>query len=333
MQNPGEGFIVLIIMKRTIAFLAILFLGSVSVFAETSAPRATAKPADRFENPLLEDVVQMTRAQLPESSILAFVRSRRSRLETGVTANDVIRLHRAGVSDSVVAYIARATGIKDGASSWRDRGRERSGESRADSDHGRDGDREHAEADRDRDRDTDREIDHRSDRDRDHVTDRERDREGSDADREGVVAYDGPGDRDGYDDGEIHVYGRPYGAVYDSWPGWWDYPYWWGISPYWGTGFFYRGGGGFRGGHGWGGGWHRGDGGGWHRGDRGGHRGGSSNDGAGRSGGSSGGSHPGGPQGGGSHGGGSHGGGSHGGGSHGGGGGHSSGGHGGGVRH
>ncbi|MEP6801931.1 MAG: hypothetical protein ABJC07_08345 [Acidobacteriota bacterium] len=292
-------------MKRNLAFLALLLLGSATAFAETRNPQTAAKPAAGFENSLLEDVVRMTRAQLPESSIIAFVRSRRSRLETDVTASDLIRLHGAGVSDNVVSYIARVTGIEERSSSWRNRERSSEGQ--------RGWDREREE-DRDRDRDRDRDMD--------------RDHQDSDVDRDGVVAYDGPGSRDDSDDGDIEAYARPYRSVYDSWPGWWDYPYWWGISPYWGSDFFYGGGGRFHGGHGRDRGWHRGDGGDRHRGDGGDrHRGdggdrhrGSSGEGPSRSGAPYGGSHGGSPHGGSSHGGSSHSGGSHGGGSHGGGG-------------
>ncbi|MEO8189464.1 MAG: hypothetical protein ABI682_03905, partial [Acidobacteriota bacterium] len=173
-------------MKRTIAFLALLLLGSVSVFADTPAPRSTAKTEDRFENSLLEDVVQMTRAKLPESSIIAFVRSRRSRLDTDVTAADLIRLHAAGVSDGVVAYIARVTRLDDRTSSWRDRDRERSSEGPRRWDRNRDRD---ADRDRDMDRDRDRDDDRDSDMDVDGG------RHDADGDRDGVVAYDGPGDR------------------------------------------------------------------------------------------------------------------------------------------
>ncbi len=264
-------------MKPNLAFLAILFLGSVPAFADTRPPQTAAKPAEKFDNPLLEDVVQMTRAQLPESSILAFVRARRSRLDVDVTAADLIRLHRAGVSDHVIAYIARITGIEDRSSrDDRDRSRYR---------------------DRDRDRDGDR------DRDRDRDRDIDRDRDGKDGDADGVIAYDGPRDRD--DDGEIEAYGRPWRSVYDSWPGWWDYPYWWGVSPWWGSEIIFRGGGRFHGGRGRDHGW-RNDG------DRGRWSGGSSHDGASRG---WGGSRGGGSRGGGSHGG-SHSGGSHGGGGH-----------------
>ena len=69
----------------------------------------------------------MTHAQLPESSILAFLHSRRSRLSYDVHAQDLIRLHRAGVSERVIDYIAGIAGI-DEEGRYYDRDRDRYGE-------------------------------------------------------------------------------------------------------------------------------------------------------------------------------------------------------------
>ena len=93
-------------MKRTLAFFASLFLGTVAVFGQTPS-------GERFENRLLEDVVRMTAAELSDATIVAYVRARRSRLDDDVTADDLIRLRRTGVSEKVVAAIARLSGISD----------------------------------------------------------------------------------------------------------------------------------------------------------------------------------------------------------------------------
>ena len=101
-------------MKRTVAIVTILLLGALTAVAE-SAPR----PAKRFSNRLLEDVVQMTRAGLSDATIVAYVKSRSSRFDGDVTADDLIRLQRAGVSETVVRYIASVAGV-DNAPGRRD---------------------------------------------------------------------------------------------------------------------------------------------------------------------------------------------------------------------
>jgi hypothetical protein len=95
-------------MKRNLVLSAVL------LFVALNALGQSRRPA-RFANALLDDVVQMSRAQLPEATILAFVRARQARLETDVTADDLIRLHRAGVSDRVVGYIAGISGLENSA--------------------------------------------------------------------------------------------------------------------------------------------------------------------------------------------------------------------------
>ena len=92
-------------MRRVAALFAILSLVSL---ASVAAPRQ-----ERFANPLLDDVVEMTRAEVPDATILAFLRARRARLDSDVSAQDLIRLHRAGVHDEVVAYIAGQAGLEE----------------------------------------------------------------------------------------------------------------------------------------------------------------------------------------------------------------------------
>jgi hypothetical protein len=94
-------------MKRALAFFAILLLGAAAAPAEPGAQH-------RFSNRLLNDVVEMTRAGLSDETIVAFVASRRARLDADVSAQDLIRLRQAGVSESVVRAIAGASGVLDG---------------------------------------------------------------------------------------------------------------------------------------------------------------------------------------------------------------------------
>jgi hypothetical protein len=96
----------MITMKRTLALSIAFLLASVVLLAEPASPR-------RYSNRLMNDVVQMTRAGLSDSTIIAYVKARRSRL-ADVSADDLISLRQAGVSEPVVAYIAGAVGIEGG---------------------------------------------------------------------------------------------------------------------------------------------------------------------------------------------------------------------------
>src|SRR6266496_3999351 len=104
--KQGTSLVALDTMKRN------LVLSGVLLFVALNALGQSRQQA-RFANPLLDDVVEMSRAQLPEATILAFLRARQARLETDVTADDLIRLHRAGVSDRVVESIASISGLEN----------------------------------------------------------------------------------------------------------------------------------------------------------------------------------------------------------------------------
>lgn len=92
-------------MKRAAVLAAILLSGSLAAFADTRSDPP-------FANPLLDDVVEMTRADIPDTTILAFLRVRRARLEADVTAEDLIALRRAGVHAEIVEYIARQSAVE-----------------------------------------------------------------------------------------------------------------------------------------------------------------------------------------------------------------------------
>ena len=112
-ENKGDAEGVLMdTMKRALAFSAILLLVAAAASAQTTRPR-------RFSNSLLNDVVEMTRASLPDETIIAYVKARRARLDGDVSAEDLIRLRQAGVSDAVVRSIAGVVGPA-GPSSGRD---------------------------------------------------------------------------------------------------------------------------------------------------------------------------------------------------------------------
>src|SRR6266545_3524990 len=96
-------------MKHALAFSAILLLGASLMSAE---PR----PTRRFSNRLFTDVVEMTRAGLSDATIVAYVKARSSRLDSDVSAEDLIHLRQAGVSEPVVATIAGIAGLDGGPS-------------------------------------------------------------------------------------------------------------------------------------------------------------------------------------------------------------------------
>ena len=96
-------------MKRALLLSAVLLLSASAAFAE---PRASS----RFSNRLFNDVVEMTRAGLSDETIVAYVKARRSRLDSDVNADDLIRLRQAGVSEAVVGTIAGITGLDSGPS-------------------------------------------------------------------------------------------------------------------------------------------------------------------------------------------------------------------------
>ncbi len=97
-------------IKRSLVFSAV-FLMSALTFAQPAPRRET-----RFANRLLDDVVEMTRAGLADETIVAYVEARRSRLDSDMTAEDLIQLRRAGVSERVVRSIAGLTGLPDDGS-------------------------------------------------------------------------------------------------------------------------------------------------------------------------------------------------------------------------
>jgi hypothetical protein len=104
-SEPNAGSVLIVIMKRVVVLGALCLLGSLAVLGESRPPR-------RFANPLLDDVVDMTRAEIPDATILAFLRVRRTRLENDVTAQDLIQLRREGVADEIIQYVASQSGVE-----------------------------------------------------------------------------------------------------------------------------------------------------------------------------------------------------------------------------
>jgi len=90
-------------MKRSVALLVISIFVSAFAFAQgESSPT-------RFSNPFLNDVVRMTKAGLSDVTIVAYVKARRARLDSELSADDLIQLRRTGVSEMVIQYLARIT--------------------------------------------------------------------------------------------------------------------------------------------------------------------------------------------------------------------------------
>lgn len=95
-------------MKRAAVRAALALL----LLAGPAAGQGEPRPARRFANPLLDDVAAMTRAEIPDATILAFLRVRRARLESDITAQDLVRLRDDGVHDEILRYIASQSGVE-----------------------------------------------------------------------------------------------------------------------------------------------------------------------------------------------------------------------------
>ncbi len=91
------------VMKRLAAFTAILLLGASLAAAQTGSPAA------HFSNPLLNDIVRMSKAGMPNDTIVAYVKARQARLDATLSADDLIELRRAGVGEPVIHYLASVT--------------------------------------------------------------------------------------------------------------------------------------------------------------------------------------------------------------------------------
>jgi hypothetical protein len=96
-------------MKRLAIFPAILILSAAAVLAQ-SGPSST-----RFSNLLLNDVVRMTKAGMPDATIVAYVKVRRAGIDS-VNADDLLQLRRAGVGEPVIQYLAGVAPLDEGRS-------------------------------------------------------------------------------------------------------------------------------------------------------------------------------------------------------------------------
>jgi len=96
-------------MKRLAMFSAILILSAAAALAQSGPPPT------RFSNLLLNDVVRMTKAGMPDATIVAYVKARRAEMDS-VSADDLIQLRRAGVGEPVIQYLAGVASLDEGSS-------------------------------------------------------------------------------------------------------------------------------------------------------------------------------------------------------------------------
>lgn len=89
------------VIKRSVALLVISIFVSAFAFAQGESS------STRFSNPFLNDVVRMTKAGLSDATIVAYVKARRARLDSELSADDLIHLRRSGVTETVIQYLAR----------------------------------------------------------------------------------------------------------------------------------------------------------------------------------------------------------------------------------
>jgi len=84
--------------------------------ASLLAAQSRSAPS-QFSNPVLDEVARMAAAGSSDTTLVAYIRARRARLEPGPTADDLIRLKQVGVSEKVIEYLA---GISSGGERRRD---------------------------------------------------------------------------------------------------------------------------------------------------------------------------------------------------------------------
>ncbi|HEY3123602.1 MAG TPA: hypothetical protein VGK70_06030 [Thermoanaerobaculia bacterium] len=96
-------------MKRLVIFSAMLILSAAAALAQSGPPSA------RFSNLFLTDVVRMTKAGMPDATIVAYVKARRAGIDS-VSADDLIQLRRAGVGEPVIQYLAGVAALEEGRS-------------------------------------------------------------------------------------------------------------------------------------------------------------------------------------------------------------------------
>ncbi len=95
------------VMKRLAILSSILILSAGAALAQ-SGPSLTP-----FSNPLLNDVVRMTKAGMPDATIVAYVKARRAGMDS-VSADALMQLRRAGVGEPVVQYLAGVAALDEG---------------------------------------------------------------------------------------------------------------------------------------------------------------------------------------------------------------------------
>jgi hypothetical protein len=91
------------VIKRSVS------LAVVSIFVSAFAFAQGESSSTRVSNPFLNDVVRMTKAGLSDATIVAYVKARRARLDSELSADDLIQLRRSGVTETVIQYLARIT--------------------------------------------------------------------------------------------------------------------------------------------------------------------------------------------------------------------------------
>jgi hypothetical protein len=88
-----------VVMKR---ILVLALFGSLS--ASLLAAQSGRAPT-QFSSPILDEVARLSAAGASDATLISFIHARGSRLEAP-TADDLIRLKQAGVSEKVIGYLA-----------------------------------------------------------------------------------------------------------------------------------------------------------------------------------------------------------------------------------
>lgn len=104
-------------MKRSallgaLGFSLLACLAEAAPTSPTSDETGPRRRSASYANPILDVVVDMTRAEVPKATILAYLRVRRVLLQEDVETKDLVRLRRDGVDEEVIAYIAKQSRLE-----------------------------------------------------------------------------------------------------------------------------------------------------------------------------------------------------------------------------
>jgi hypothetical protein len=91
----------------------ILILVLFASLAASLLAAQTRRSQSQFSSPVLDEVARLSAAGTSDATLISFIHARRARLEPGPSADDLIRLKQAGVSEKVIEYLAGISSAGD----------------------------------------------------------------------------------------------------------------------------------------------------------------------------------------------------------------------------